>query len=78
MTEKLFTGTLNHIQNKNKKLNYILSKNSSAHLGFRVNSILTRTGCIQCYISLFREIILQPMGEHKIEIECTLTKLCPF
>ena len=25
---------------------YILGKKSSAHLGFRVNSVLTRTGCI--------------------------------
>ena len=57
------------ILNKN-----ILSKKSSAHWGFRVNSVLARTGCI----SLFREIIMQPMGKHKIEIECVLTKLCSF
>ena len=43
-----------------------------------MNSVLTRTGCIQCHISLFRKIILQLMGEHKVEIECVLTKMCPF
>ena len=30
------------------------------------------------FISLFREITLQPMGEHKIKIECNLTTLGPF
>ena len=37
----------------------IPGKISSAHLGVLVTSILTWNGCIQCNISLFREIILQ-------------------
>ena len=34
--------------------------------------------CCTLGFLLIREIILQPMGEHKIEIECILMKLCPF
>ena len=37
---------------------YIPSKKSSAQVGVRVNSVLTRIGCIKCYISLFEEINL--------------------
>ena len=39
----------------------ILSKKSSAQMGFRVNPVLARNSCILCYISLFKEIILQQM-----------------
>ena len=53
----------------------LLSKKSSAQMGFRVNPILARNSCIQCYISLFTEIILQQLGAFKIEIQVTLTKL---
>ena len=52
------------------------SKNSSAHLGFRVNSVLTRNGCSKFYISLFKEIILQQLDELQTEIQGFLTKLC--
>ena len=36
----------------------IPSQNSSAQVGVRVNSVLTRNDCIECYIALFEEIIL--------------------
>ena len=35
------------------------AKKSSAQVCVGVNSVLTRNGCIQCYVSLFKEIILQ-------------------
>ena len=57
------------------QIGHILSKNSSAQMGFRVNLVLARNSCIQCYISLFTEIILQQLGAFKIEIQVTLTKL---
>ena len=52
---------------------YILSKKSSAQMGFRVNTVLARNSCIYCYISLFTEIIFQQIGAFKIEIRGTLT-----
>ena len=51
---------------------YILSKKSSAQMGFRVNSVLARDSC---YISLFLEIILQQVDAFKIKIQGTLAKL---
>ena len=48
---------------------------SSAQMCFRVNPVLARNSCIQCYISLFTEIILQQFDAFKIEIQGTLTKL---
>ena len=57
---------------------YILSKKSSAQMGFRVNPVLVRISCIQCYVSFFTEIILQQFDAFKIEIQGTLTKLCSF
>ena len=69
MTEKLFTGTLNHNQNKKK---------SSSQVGVRVNPVLARNGCIKCYISLFKEIILQQLDVFQTEIQGSLTKLCAF
>ena len=53
----------------------ILSKKSSAQMGFRVNSVLARDSCIQCYISLFTKIILQQIDAFKIKIQGTLAKL---
>ena len=53
----------------------ILSKKSSAQMGFRVNPVLARNSCIQCYILLFTEIILQQFDAFKIEIQGPLTKL---
>ena len=63
--------------NIHKLLKYfsILSKRSSAQMGFGVNPVLARNSCIQCYISLFTEIILQQVDAFKIEIQGTLTKL---
>ena len=55
---------------------YILSKKSSAQMGSRVNPALARNySCIQCYISLFTEIILQQFDAFKIEIQGTFAKL---
>ena len=54
---------------------YILSKKSSAHMGFRVNSVLARDSCIRYYISLFTEIILQHFGAFKFKIQGILAKL---
>ena len=51
---------------------------SSAQLGIRVNSVLTRNGCIKCYISLFKEIILQQFVAFQTEIQGSLTKRCAF
>ena len=39
---------------------YIPNKKCSAQVGVRLNPVLTKNGCIKCYISLFEEIILQP------------------
>ena len=44
-------------------------------MGFRVNPVLASYSCIQCYISLFTEIILKQFDAFKIEIQGTLTKL---
>ena len=44
-------------------------------MGFRVNSVLARNSCIQSYISLFTEIILQQHDAFKIKIHGTLAKL---
>ena len=51
---------------------------SSAQVGVRVNSVLTRNGCIKCYILLFKEIILQQFDAFQTEIQGSLTKLCSF
>ena len=52
------------------------SKKSSAQVGVRVNSVLTRNGCIKCYISLFKEIIMQQLDAFQTIIQGSLTKLC--
>ena len=44
----------------------------------RVNFVLSRNGCINCYISLFKEIILQFLDAFQTEIRGSLTKLCAF
>ena len=49
---------------------------SSAKVGVRVISVLTRNGCITCNISLFKEIILQQLDAFQTEIQVSLTKLC--
>ena len=51
---------------------------SYGYLGFQLISVLTRNGCIQCYISLFTEIILQQLIEFQTKIQGSLTKLCVF
>ena len=50
----------------------------SAQVGVRVNSVLARNGCIKCFISLFKEIILQHLDAFQTEIQGSLTKLCAF
>ena len=57
---------------------HIPSKKSSAQVGVRVNSVLIRNNCIKCYISLFKEIILQELDAFQTEIQGFLTKLCAF
>ena len=56
----------------------IPSKKSSAQVGGWVSSVLTRNGYIQCYISLFQEIILQQYDAFQTEIQDPLTKPCAF
>ena len=56
----------------------ISSKVSSAQVGVRVNSVLTRNGCLKCYISLLKEIILQQLDAFQTEIQDYLTKRCEF
>ena len=58
--------------------NNIPSKKSSAQVGVWVNSVLTRNGYIKCYISLFKEIILQQFDAFQTETQNSLTKLCAF
>ena len=60
------------------QVRYILSKKSSAQMGIRVNPVLAWKSCIQCYISLLTEIILQHFDAFKIEIQGTLSKLWLF
>ena len=47
-------------------------------MGVRVNSVLARNGCIKCFISLFKEIILQHLDAFQTEIQGSLTKLYEF
>ena len=47
-------------------------------MGVRVNSVLTRNGCINCLISLFKEIILQHLDAFLTEIQGSLTQRCAF
>ena len=58
--------------------NSIPSKKSSAQVDVWVNSVLTRNGYIKCYISLFKEIILQQYDAFQTEIQNSLTKPCAF
>ena len=53
-------------------------KKSSAQVCVWVSSVLTRNGCIKCYISLFKEIILQQCDAFQTVIQDSLTKLCAF
>ena len=43
-----------------------------------MNSVLTRNDCIKCYISLFKEIILQELDAFQTEIQGSLTKRYTF
>ena len=54
------------------------AKKSSAQVGVRVNSVLTRNDCIKCYISLFKEIIYQQLDACQTVIQGSLMKLCAF
>ena len=47
-------------------------------MGVRVNSVLTRNECIKCYISLFKELILQVLDAFQTEFQGSLTKGCAF
>ena len=60
------------------KANIYPAKKSSAQVGVRVNSVLTRNGCIRFYILLFKETILQQLDAFQTEIQGSLTKLCAF
>ena len=51
---------------------------SSTQVGVRVNSVLTMNDCIKCYLSLFKNIILQQFGVFKTEILGFLKKLSHF
>ena len=55
---------------------HIPSKKRSAQVGVWVNPVLTRNGYIKCYISLFKEIILQERDAFQNEIQNSLTKPC--
>ena len=57
---------------------YYTQQKSSAQVGVRVNSVFTRNGCIKCYISLFKEIILQHLDAFQTESQGSPTKLCAF
>ena len=46
---------------------------SSAQVGVRVNTVLTRNDCIKCYLSLFKEIIYQQLDAFQTEIQGSLT-----
>ena len=48
---------------------------SSAQVGVCVNSVLTRNGCIKCYISLFKEIIFQQFDAFQNEIQDSLMNM---
>ena len=54
----------------------IPSKKTSAQVGVRVNTFLTRNDCIKCYLSLFKEIIYQQLDAFQTGIQGSLTKLC--
>ena len=51
---------------------------SSAQVGVRVKSVLTRNDCIKSCISLFKEIILQELDPFQTEIQGSHTKRCAF
>ena len=55
-------------RNESKSILNIPSKKSSAQVSFRVNSVLTRDGCIKCYILLFIEIIFKHVDVFQTEI----------
>ena len=47
-------------------------------MGVRVNSVLTSNDFINCYISLFKEIIVQQLDAFQTEMQGSLMKLCAF
>ena len=51
---------------------------SSAQVGVRVNSVLTKNDCIKCYILLFKKSFCKNWGAFQTEIQGSLTKLCAF
>ena len=51
--------TMKFLSNIYTCTNTYTQQKSSAQVGVRVNSVLTRNGCIKYFISLFKEIILQ-------------------
>ena len=54
---------------RNNGDNNIPGKTSSAQMGVRVYSVLTRNDCIKCYISLLKKIILQQFDSFQTEIQ---------
>ena len=48
----------------------------SAQVCVQIKSVVTRNGSINCYILLFKEIILLQLDAFKTEIQGSLTKLC--
>ena len=50
---------------------------SSTQVGVRVNSVLTMNDCIKCYLSLFKNIILQHLVYLKLKSKVSLRN-CPI
>ena len=57
-------------------IDYIYLVKSSAQVGVWVQSVLTRNGFIKCYVSLFKEIILQQCDAFQTEIQDSFAKPC--
>ena len=78
LNSQIYGKTLYLKDCKCKSFFNIPSKKSSAQVGVRVNSVFTTNDCIKCYISLFKEIILQQFDAFQTEIQGSHTKLCAF
>ena len=58
-TRRLKIAGLQQEPNLKSQLTLYTQQKSYAQVGVRVNSVLIRNDCIKCYISLFKETILQ-------------------
>ena len=47
-------------------------------MAVRVNFVMTRGDCVECYILLFGEIILQQLGAFRAEVHGSLVGMCAF